>query len=150
MTTITPCLWFDMNADEAIALYSTVFGDVAVLDAQRMPDGTLLTAIVTIAGQRVMLLNGGPQYPHSEAFSFLVSVETQEEVDHYWNALTADGGEQSQCAWLKDKFGVSWQIVPTALMRLLGNPDPEVSARVMQAMLGMQKIIIADLEAAAA
>lgn len=147
MPNITPCLWFDRTAEQAVHFYSTVFDDVTILEQQRMPDSVLLTAIVTIAGQKVMLLNGGPTYQLTEAFSFLVSVETQDEVDRYWNALTADG-EESQCGWLNDKFGLSWQIIPMALPRLLS--DPEVAGRVMQATFSMRKIVIADLEAAAA
>ena len=93
-------------------------------------------------------LNGGPQFAFTEAFSFFVQVETQEEIDRYWNALTADGGQESQCGWLKDRWGLSWQIVPANLGTLLGNPDPERAARAMQAMLGMKKLVIAELEAA--
>lgn len=155
MTTVTPYLWFDDNAAEAIELYCSLFPDAKVHSEQRYPQGMpnagqLMTAEFELAGQRFIALNGGPNFAFTEAFSIFVSVETQEEVDHYWNALTADGGEESQCAWLKDRFGLSWQIVPTALMRLLSDPDPQKSSRVMQAMLGMRKIIIADLEAAAA
>lgn len=149
MTTPTPCLWFDADAEEAIALYSTIFDSVEVLDQQRQPDGSLLTANIVLDGQRLMLLNGGPMYPQTPAFSLFVSVEGQDEVDRYWTALTADGGEESQCGWLKDKFGVSWQIIPTALPRLLADPDPARAGRAMQAMFTMRKIVIADLEAAA-
>ena len=150
MATITPFLWLNHPIDEVIAYYSSVFDGVIVNDEQRMPDGSLLTATVTIAGQRVGLLSGGPEVPPSDAFSLMVSVETQDEVDRYWNALTADGGQESQCGWLKDKYGISWQIIPTALGRLLGDPDPARAGRAMQAMFAMRKIVIADLEAAAA
>ena len=150
MATITPFLWLNHPIDEVIAYYSSVFGGVIVNDEQRMPDGSLLTATVTIAGQRVGLLSGGPEVPPSDAFSLMVSVETQDEVDSYWNALTADGGQESQCGWLKDKYGISWQIIPTALGRLIGDPDPARAGRAMQAMFAMRKIVIADLEAAAA
>jgi predicted 3-demethylubiquinone-9 3-methyltransferase (glyoxalase superfamily) len=155
MTSITPYLWFDDNAEEAIELYSSIFPDVAVHHTARYPQGTpgagtLMNAEIEIAGQRLLLLNGGPMYRFTEAFSFLVSVETQEEVDRYWNGLTAGGGEPGQCGWLKDKFGLSWQIIPTALMRLMSDPDPQVAGRVVQAMFAMQKLVIADLEAAAA
>ena len=150
MATITPFLWLNHPIDEVIAYYSSVFDGVIVNDEQRMPDGSLLTATVTIAGQRVGLLSGGPEVPPSDAFSLMVSVETQDEVDSYWNALTADGGQESQCGWLKDKYGISWQIIPTALGRLIGDPDPARAGRAMQAMFAMRKIVIADLEAAAA
>jgi predicted 3-demethylubiquinone-9 3-methyltransferase (glyoxalase superfamily) len=149
MTTITPFLWLSHPIDEVVAYYSSVFDGVKVDDQQRMPDGSLLTATVTIAGQRVGLLSGGPDAPLSDAFSLMVSVETQDEVDRYWNALTADGGEESQCGWLKDKYSISWQIIPTALGRLIGDPDRERAGRAMQAMFAMRKIVIADLEAAA-
>ena len=150
MATITPFLWLNHPIDEVIAYYSSVFDGVIVNDEQRMPDGSLLTATVTIAGQRVGLLSGGPEVPPSDAFSLMVSVETQDEVDSYWNALTADGGQESQCGWLKDKYGIAWQIIPTALGRLIGDPDSARAGRAMQAMFAMRKIVIADLEAAAA
>ncbi len=150
MTTITPFLWLTHPIDEVVAYYSSVFDGVTVDDQQRMPDGSLLTATVTIAGQRIGLLSGGPDEPLSDAFSLMVSVETQDEVDRYWDALTADGGQESQCGWLKDKYGISWQIIPTALGRLIGDPDPARAGRAMQAMFAMRKIVIADLEAAAA
>ena len=150
MATITPFLWLNHPIDEVIAYYSSVFDGVKVDDEQRMPDGSLLTATVTIAGQRVGLLSGGPEVPPSDAFSLMVSVETQDEVDRYWNALTADGGQESQCGWLKDRYGISWQIIPTALGRLIGDPDAARAGRAMQAMFAMRKIVIADLEAAAA
>ena len=150
MATITPFLWLNHPIDEVIAYYSSVFDGVIVNDEQRMPDGSLLTATVTIAGQRIGLLSGGPEVPPSDAFSLMVSVETQDEVDRYWNALTADGGQESQCGWLKDKYGIAWQIIPTALGRLIGDPDSARAGRAMQAMFAMRKIVIADLEAAAA
>ena len=150
MATITPFLWLNHPIDEVIAYYSSVFDGVKVDDEQRMPDGSLLTATVTIAGQRIGLLSGGPEVPPSDAFSLMVSVETQDEVDSYWNALTADGGQESQCGWLKDRYGISWQIIPTALGRLIGDPDAARAGRAMQAMFAMRKIVIADLEAAAA
>ena len=150
MATITPFLWLNHPIDEVIAYYSSVFDGVKVDDEQRMPDGSLLTATVTIAGQRVGLLSGGPEVPPSDAFSLMVSVETQDEVDRYWNTLTADGGQESQCGWLKDKYGIAWQIIPTALGRLIGDPDSARAGRAMQAMFAMRKIVIADLEAAAA
>lgn len=150
MTSITPFLWFDDNAEEAIAFYSALFPDARVYDENRGPDGKLFFASFDLAGQRFMALNAGPRFAFTEAISMFVSVETQAEVDHYWDALTADGGEESRCGWLKDKYGLSWQIIPTVLMTLQSGPDREVAGRVQRAMLQMRKIIIADLEAAAA
>jgi predicted 3-demethylubiquinone-9 3-methyltransferase (glyoxalase superfamily) len=150
MTTITPFLWFDDNAEEAIGLYSSLFPDARVIEENRAPDGALFFATIELAGQRIMVMNGGPGRPHTEAFSLFVSVETQAEVDKYWDALTADGGQESQCGWLKDKYGISWQIIPEALMRYQADPDREKAGRAMQAMLQMRKIIVADLDAAAA
>jgi predicted 3-demethylubiquinone-9 3-methyltransferase (glyoxalase superfamily) len=150
MTTITPFLWFDGDAEEAIALYSGLFPDARVIDENRGPDGALFFATFELAGQRMFAMNGGPGHPHTDAFSLFVSVETQAEVDRLWDALTADGGAESQCGWLKDKYGISWQIIPSALMRYQADPDREKAGRVVQAMLGMRKIVIADLDAAAA
>lgn len=150
MTTITPFLWFDNDAEEAIAFYSSLFPSASVIEENRGPDGSLFYALFSLAGQRFMALNGGPQFAFTEAISMFVSVETQDEVDHYWNALTADGGQESQCGWLKDKYGLSWQIIPNALMRYQVDPDRALADRVVQAMLTMQKIVIADLDAAAA
>ncbi|CAN5476829.1 VOC family protein [soil metagenome] len=150
MTTITPFLWFDSNAEEAIEFYSGIFPDAKVLEENRGPDGRLFFATFELVGQKIMALNGGPNFQFTEAISLFVSVGGQDEVDHYWNALTADGGEESQCGWLKDKYGLSWQIVPEALMRYQADPDPAVAGRVVQAMLQMRKIVIADLDAAAA
>jgi predicted 3-demethylubiquinone-9 3-methyltransferase (glyoxalase superfamily) len=154
MPTITPCLWFDDNAEEAMDLYCGIFPEAKVSQSSRygegapMPAGTLLTAVFEIAGQRVMVLNGGPAFTPDEAFSFYVGVETQAEIDHYWDALIADGGQPSQCGWLKDRFGVSWQIVPSVLGDLLADPDPERSGRTMQVMLSMGKLDIAELQRA--
>lgn len=155
MTTITPYLWFDNDAEEAIDFYTALFPEAKVGAVARYPEGmpnagTLMNAEFELAGQKFIALDGGPQFSFTEAVSFLVSVETQDEVDRYWDALTSNGGEESQCGWLKDRWGLSWQIVPTVLMHLLSSPDPEVAGRVMQAMLKMRKIVIADLEAAAA
>jgi|SRR5690606_1262438 len=141
-TTITPFLWFDGNLEEAVQFYSGVF-KTHVISQNPM------SAEFEIEGQRFMGLNGGPNFKFNEAVSFFISVETQDEVDYYWNALTANGGAEGQCGWLKDKFGVSWQVIPKTLGRLLGDPDRERAQRVVQAMLKMQKIIIADLEKAA-
>lgn len=110
--------------------------------------GQVVSVTFELAGQRFVGINGGPQFPFTEAVSFTVPVETQDEVDHYWHALTADGGEESQCGWLKDRFGLSWQIVPNARNRYLSDSDAAAAGRVMQAMLQMRKIVIADLDAA--
>lgn len=148
MTTITPFLWFDDNAEEAIGFYSGIFPDARILEENRTPDGALFYAAFELAGQRIYALNGGPHFHFTEAISLFVTVETQEEVDRYWDALTADGGEESQCGWLKDRYGLSWQIIPTALMRYQVDPDREKAGRVVQAMLKMKKIVIAELDAA--
>jgi predicted 3-demethylubiquinone-9 3-methyltransferase (glyoxalase superfamily) len=144
MAKITPFLWFDGRLDEAVAFYTSVFKDAQVLSLNPM------TASFVLAGQEFMGLNGGPMFQFNEAVSFFVRCETQAEVDYYWTALTAGGGQEGNCAWLKDRFGLSWQIVPTALGRYLGDPDRAKADRVMQAMRAMKKIIIADLDAAAA
>ncbi len=154
MRKITPCLWFDGRVDEAIEFYQRIFEDVQVSSVQRygegapLPAGTILTATIVIAGQELMILNGGPHDKLSEAFSLYVPCESQAEVDYFWEKLSADGGEPGRCGWLKDKFGVSWQIVPTVLGELLGHPDPAKAQRVLQVMLHMNKLVIADLEQA--
>ncbi len=142
MTSITPFLWFDNNVPEAVAFYKSVFPNARV---EVVND---FMASFELEGQKFNALNGGPQYKFNEAVSFFISVETQEEVDYFWDKLTADGGEESKCGWLKDKFGLSWQVVPKALGRCLGDPDRAKAGRAMQAMLKMQKIIIADIEKA--
>lgn len=151
MQTITPFLWFDDNLEEAVTFYTSVFKNSKAAEIRRTPDGKAFTAEFELGGQNFMGLNGGPTHANfSEAISFFVSVETQEEVDELWEKLTADGGEESQCGWLKDKFGLSWQIIPTALGELLGNPDRDKAGKAMQAMLKMRKIDIAELKRAAA
>lgn len=150
-----PSLWFNDNAEEAIAFYISVFGDGELLDAARMPEGghapagTFLAGEFRLRDQVFAAMNGGPMFTFNEAISFVIDCKDQDEVDHFWNAFTADGGEESQCGWCKDKFGLSWQIVPTRLMELMSDSSPARSGAVMQAMLQMQKIVIADLEAAA-
>jgi predicted 3-demethylubiquinone-9 3-methyltransferase (glyoxalase superfamily) len=147
--TITPFLWFDNNLEEALAFYTSIFDDTKVVHVTRDGgSGPVRWASFELGGQRFMALNGGPFYHFTEAFSMFVSCETQAEVDRYWEALTADGGEPGQCGWLKDRFGLSWQVVPTALGELLGDPDPGRAGRVMLAMLGMTKLDIAGLRAA--
>ena len=146
MQKITTFLWFDNQADEAIRHYSSIFKNTKVVNELR-PGGKLLTATFELEGQRFMALNGGPQFKFTEAISLFVSCETQEEVDYYWERLL-EGGSESQCGWLKDKFGLSWQIIPTALMRYLSDPDPKKAKAAMDAMLKMKKIVIADLQRA--
>jgi predicted 3-demethylubiquinone-9 3-methyltransferase (glyoxalase superfamily) len=151
---ITPFLWFDNNLEEALKFYTAIFKDSKVLDVRRYdeagPDGKtkVMTARFRLAGQEFMGINGGPHFQFTEAVSFVVRCKTQREVDYYWRRLTASGGKPSQCAWLKDKFGLSWQIVPDQLMDLLGDKDSAKAARVMQAMLLMTKISIAGLQRA--
>jgi len=148
MTKITPFLWFDTQAEEAMNFYVSVFKNSKVHNVSRGPDGKAFTVSFELNGQEFMGLNAGPQFKFNEAVSFFVNCKDQAEVDYYWEKLTADGGEESMCGWLKDKYGLSWQIIPKALGELMGDPDPVKSQRVMQAMLQMQKIIVADLERA--
>lgn len=154
MNEVTPCLWFDGKADEAVDHYLSIFPNSRRLDASTYgPDspgepGTTLVVNFELNGRPFMALNGGPMYQFTPAISFAVNCQDQDELDHYWNGLL-EGGEPSQCGWLTDKFGVSWQIVPTRLGELMSDPDPERAGRVMQAMLKMIKLDIAGLEAAA-
>jgi predicted 3-demethylubiquinone-9 3-methyltransferase (glyoxalase superfamily) len=153
MPKITPFLWFDNNAEEALNLYTSIFKNARVLNVSRygegapMPAGTIMTATFELEGQEFIALNGGPQFKFTEAVSFFVSCETQAEIDELWRKLTA-GGEESQCGWLKDKFGLSWQIVPRALGDLMNDPDPAKAGRVMQALFQMKKIDIGALQRA--
>jgi predicted 3-demethylubiquinone-9 3-methyltransferase (glyoxalase superfamily) len=155
MQKITPCLWFDTQGEEAATFYTAAFPNSRIVDVSRYgsagprPEGTVMTVDFELDGQQFVALNGGPEFTFNEAISFQVSCETQEEVDRYWDTLS-EGGEQGPCGWLKDKYGVSWQIVPTALPRLLADPDRERSQRVMSAMLQMGKIEIDARERAAA
>ena len=152
---LTACLWFDTEGEEAATFYTSVFPNSKITEIARYgsagprPEGTVMTVAFDLDGQPFLALNGGPQYSFSEAISFSVSCKDQDEVDAYWDAL-ADGGEEGPCGWLKDRFGVSWQIVPEALPKLLSDPDKERSQRVMAAMLQMKKIEIDELERAAA
>jgi predicted 3-demethylubiquinone-9 3-methyltransferase (glyoxalase superfamily) len=152
---IVPCLWFTGRAQEAIDLYTSLFKNSKVLEVTRYGDvdampsgGDALVARIELEGQEVMILSAGPDFPQTEAFSFYVHCKDQAEVDYYWNALTADGGQESMCGWLKDKFGVSWQIVPEVLDKMLADPERKKAGRAMQAMLGMQKLDIAGLQKA--
>lgn len=152
MPKITPFLWFDKQAEEAANLYASLFPNSKVLNVERFEDagpaGNVQVVTAILDGLEVRMMNAGPDFKLTEAFSFEVICDGQEEVDRYWDALTANGGEESQCGWLKDPYGVSWQIVPKQLNEAMGGPDKEGAARAMQAMLGMQKIIVADIEKA--
>ena len=148
MKKVTPFLWFDTQAEEAMNFYVSLFKNSKVLGVSRGPDGKAFNVSFELDGQEFLGLNAGPQFKFNEAVSMFVNCEDQTEVDHFWNALTADGGEESMCGWCKDKFGLWWQIVPKQLGELMGDPNPEKSGRVMQAMLKMKKIIVADLQKA--
>jgi predicted 3-demethylubiquinone-9 3-methyltransferase (glyoxalase superfamily) len=154
MNELTPCLWFDTEGEAAATLYTSIFPNSKITHVARYgsagprPEGTVMTVSFELGGMKFLALNGGPNYTFSEAISFQVSCKNQEEVDHFWSKLS-DGGEEGPCGWLKDRFGVSWQIVPTALPELLGDPDPAKSQRVMEAMLQMKKLEIDKLERAA-
>jgi predicted 3-demethylubiquinone-9 3-methyltransferase (glyoxalase superfamily) len=153
MQKITPCLWFDNNAEEAINYYLSIFKDAKLLEVSRygegapLPAGTMLTGIFQLEGQRFMALNGGPMFKFNEAISMSVDVGTQEELDYYWDRLL-EGGAKQQCGWLKDKFGLSWQIVPSVLGKLMNDKDPAKAGHVMQALLKMDRIVIKDLQKA--
>ena len=155
MQKITPFLWFDGRAEEAAKLYTSIFDNSKILNVSHSGEGapgepgSVMTVEFELEGQRFVGLNGGPAHRFTEAVSFAVSCETQDEVAQLWSKLS-DGGEEGPCGWLKDRFGLSWQIAPTALPRLLKDPDREKAARVMQAMLQMNKIEVAELERAAA
>ena len=153
MPKLTPWLWFDTQGEEAAEFYTSVFPNSKIVEVTRYgsagprPEGTAMTVSFELDGQRFVALNGGPDFSFTEAVSFQVACADQDEVDHYWNALS-EGGEEGPCGWLKDRYGLSWQIVPTALYELLSDPDPERAQRVMGAMLEMKKIEIAELERA--
>jgi predicted 3-demethylubiquinone-9 3-methyltransferase (glyoxalase superfamily) len=151
---ITPFFWFDGNAEEAANFYVSLFKDSQILaisrsgDAGPGPKGSVLTVSFQLAGQRFLALNGGPQFKFTEAISLLVNCDTQEEIDSLWDQLTANGGKEVQCGWLKDRFGLSWQIVPTQFFSMIQDKDPQRSQRVMQAMMQMTKFDIARLKEA--
>jgi predicted 3-demethylubiquinone-9 3-methyltransferase (glyoxalase superfamily) len=151
MQKITPCLWFDTEGEEAAKFYTSVFPNSRIVkvahygEAGPRAAGTVMTVDFELDGQKFVALNGGPNFTFNEAISFQVSCANQEEVDMYWSTLS-EGGEEGPCGWLKDRFGVSWQIVPDRLVELLNDPDPEKSQRVMEAMLSMKKIEIGELE----
>lgn len=150
-----PCLWFDGQAEQAAELYISVFPDSKVLGVTRYGraaagvEGTVMTVNFSLDGQEYVGLNGGPQFTFSEAISFQIMCADQDEVDHYWTGLIEGGGEEGPCGWLKDRFGVSWQVVPTVLLELVGDPDPARAARATQAMFTMKKLDIAELLRAA-
>jgi predicted 3-demethylubiquinone-9 3-methyltransferase (glyoxalase superfamily) len=155
MQKITPCLWFDTEGEEAAKFYTSVFPNSRIVEvthygsAGPRREGLVMTVTFELDGQMFTALNGGPDFTFDEAISFEVGCESQEEVDSYWRTLS-EGGEEGPCGWLKDRFGVSWQIIPTVLPRLLADPDQEKAQRVMAAMLKMRKIEIDELERAAA
>ena len=154
MQKITPFLWFDDQAEEAADFYVSVFRNSWVMSVSRYPEGgpgppgAAMSVTFTLDGLEFQALNGGPLYSFTEAISLFVNAPTQDEIDHLWKELTSGGGEPGQCGWLKDRYGLSWQIVPPVLGELLGDPDPEKASRVMQAMFEMTKIDIAALQAA--
>ncbi|MEW6022892.1 MAG: VOC family protein [Pseudomonadota bacterium] len=151
----TVCLWFDGTALEAAQFYAETFPDSAVSDVFRAPSdfpagkaGDVLTVLFTVAGIPCLGLNGGPMFKHSEAFSFQIATDDQQETDRLWNAIVGNGGQESECGWCKDKWGLSWQITPRVLTDALANPDPEVGRRAFEAMMTMRKIDVAKIEAA--
>lgn len=152
MQKITPFLWFNNKAEEAANFYVSLFKNSKILDISRYGDagpgqkGSVMTVNFQLEGQEFVALNGGPEFKFTEAISLYVNCKTQAEVDELWEKLTANGGEESQCGWLKDKYGLSWQIVPTTLTEMLSDPDPVKAQRVMQAMLQMKKIDIQGLK----
>jgi predicted 3-demethylubiquinone-9 3-methyltransferase (glyoxalase superfamily) len=147
MPTITPFLWFDTQAEEAMNFYASIFKRSRITSVSRV-NGKVMSVQFELEGQAFMGLNAGPHYKFNEAVSFFVGCESQQEIDDFWGRLTADGGAPSRCGWLKDKFGLSWQIVPNALGRMLSDPDGEKSGRVMNAMLAMDKLDLARLRQA--
>jgi predicted 3-demethylubiquinone-9 3-methyltransferase (glyoxalase superfamily) len=154
MDTITPCLWFDTESEDAAAFYTSIFENSRIVnmsyynEAAPSRDGTVLTVEFELNGQRFTALNGGPQFKPNEAISFQIPCDSQDEVDRYWERLT-DGGEEGPCGWVKDRFGVSWQVFPKRMIELLGHEDPEVASRAMAAMMKMRKIDLAQIEEAA-
>ena len=152
---IAPCLWFNKNAEEAAQFYAATFPDSRVIAVHKAPSdypsgkaGDVLTVDFTVLGQRFLGLNGGPEFTFDEAVSFQVYTDTQEETDGYWNAIVKGGGQESVCGWCKDRFGLSWQIAPRALMDAIADPDTAAAKRAMEAMMEMRKIDIAKVEAA--
>ena len=152
---ITPCLWYDGVAEEAVKLYTSLFPESHIDDVMRsasdnpsVNEGAVLLVRFTLAGQPLLALNGGPQFRFTEAVSLQIDCADQDEVDHYWEGLIAGGGEHGQCGWLKDRFGLSWQVIPREMQQYLGGPNPDGARRAMQAMLEMQRLVVADLRKA--
>ena len=150
MTRIMPCLWFDDRIDEAIKFYTETFKEAKVHEIQRQaPDAPAFTAVIELAGQKFMLLNGSPtQFPFTEAVSFTIDCQDQAEVDYFWNKFVSEGGEESMCGWCKDRFGLSWQVVPKQIFDTVFGKDQAGANRAMQAMLQMRKLDVAKLEKA--
>lgn len=158
MQKIVNCLWYDNQAEEAMALYTSLFNNSKTKDVSRYTaevaeragkkEGDVLVGTFELDGQEFMALNGGSMFKFNEAISLVINCETQEEVDYFWNGLIADGGEESMCGWLKDKFGLSWQVVPTAMNEMMTKGSPEQQRAVMAEMLKMRKLIIADMQKA--
>ena len=148
MQKITPFLWFDTQAEAAARFYTSLFKNAKILTVSPGPDGAPMVVNFQLEGEEFVALNGGPQFKLNEAFSLVINCQTQQEIDYYWSRLTADGGQESQCGWLKDRFGLSWQVVPVQLGRLLSDPDRKRAGAAMQAMLKMKKLDIAALEQA--
>ena len=155
MPAITPNLWFDTEAEEAAAFYVSVFPNSRITAVTHYPDavpqkaGTVLTVEFVLDGQRFLAINGGPEFTFDEAVSFMIECETQDEIDHYWDALTSGGGQEGPCGWLKDRFGLSWQVAPKGMAEMFADADPSRASRAMQAMFTMKKLDIAALERAA-
>ena len=148
MPDLSHMLWFNNQAEEAAQLYTNIFKDSKILNKTNGPDGGVFTVEFEILGSKYTALNGGPMFSFTEAFSIVVLCQDQSEVDKYWDALASNGGSPGRCGWLKDKFGLSWQIIPKQLGECLGNPDPAKSAAAMKAMMGMSKFNVSELEAA--
>ena len=148
MPTLSHMLWFNGQAEEAAKFYVDLFKDSKILNKTNGPDGSIFTVEFEILGSKYTALNGGPTFSFTEAFSIFILCQDQAEVDKYWDGLTSNGGTAGRCGWLKDKFGLSWQIIPKQLGECLGNPDPVKSAAAMNAMMGMSKLIVSELEAA--
>lgn len=152
MNKLTPCLWFDGNAEEAVNFYAKVFKDSKIKiisrygDSGPMPKGTVLTIVFEINGMEMLALNGGPNYKFTPAVSFMIDCKTQEEVDYYWDSLLTGGGREEMCGWLTDRFGLSWQVVPEPLIKMIMDKDPVKAGRATQAMFKMRKIIIQEIQ----
>jgi predicted 3-demethylubiquinone-9 3-methyltransferase (glyoxalase superfamily) len=154
-TRIIPNLWFDTEAEEAADFYCSIFKNSRIVSTARYPEsgprerGMVMVVEFELDGQRFVGINGGPEFKFDEAVSFQINCDSQEEIDYYWDSLTGDGGKSGQCGWLTDKYGLAWQVTPTGMDQVFSDPDPERANRAMQAMLGMQKIDMAALQAAA-